>query len=700
MSIYFNTVFSPSSRSRVDSIAPRFKQITPFMQWCAPAKAPTSQLGDLRPTQVARSQKYWLSEHLPDASIVDEDIESLLLEEIAASQVKTEPALGETTPLFSVGEMTDLRQGDSAKPHPVLAVASGISGNILRLVSLAHEEWLWSMADIKVHLHAADTKLEGEWCQDGGPICLVKFTIDPRKYDPIRWLVVSNGTSTTVYEPELRTIPMPVARASMRPSGQPVGSQIFGNPLFTIPCERTGGSLQGDVCLVRHPEADMPQLATIDRAGYWSVWEITGRRNLRPKNLIPIMKMCGNIISGYIPKLPSNSMAEPQPHKVLWLSFGQRYRRPSRRSVSRASSPPEESRMSVEPESQPPRRLLLLSSPKILQVFDLYTRELHPVSHLVLQKDTHRILDVAPSRLDPAQAFILTSTNLFWVTVKEGNNDTLTLDILISCPHQKDASDPTLRLDVSPGAYINNLRACFACVRSTKNTEMAVFWFINPEPGTPVRYGRDLLSLQSPSNFIGLNILPASRRMGSDEPTSEVGRAMRQAQLRFFQLLTLGQNLDVHSALCAWSDDAGLSILPPDTRERLGEGGNRRLRLLQDLTEAFAVPDEFDERAVFGKKGAEGLELEKLRAGIQLRVDFGLVAQRLSAGEPAAMDRDGIFSQVGGVDFRFIEDAMEREKEDDYMPRYSLYELSFSPLTALNLLTISQVGFGCIPRGR
>jgi RNA polymerase I-specific transcription initiation factor RRN6 len=317
----------------------------------------------------------------------------------------------------------------------------------------------------------------------------------------------------------------------------------------------------------------------------------------------------------------------------------------------------------------------------------------------VLQKDNHRILDVAPSRLDPAQAFILTSTNLLWVTVKEGKNDTLTLDILISCPHQKDVSDSTLRLDVSPGAYINDLRACFACVRSTKNTEMAVFWFINPEPGTPVRYGRDLLSLQSPFNFVGLNILPASRRVGSDEPTSEAGRAMRKAQLRFFQLLTLGQNLDVHSALCAWSGDAGLSILPPDTKERLGAGGNRRLRLLQDLTEAFAVPDEFDERAVFGKKGAEGLALEKLRAGIQLRVDFGLVAQRLSAGDPAAMDRDGIFSQ-GGVDFGFIEDAMAREKEDDYVPRYSLYGISFSPFTTLNLLTIYQVGFGSIPRGR
>ncbi|KAK3297694.1 RNA polymerase I-specific transcription-initiation factor-domain-containing protein [Chaetomium fimeti] len=664
-----------------------FKQITPFTQWCAPAKAPTSPLGDLGPAQVARSQKYWLSEHLPEAAVNDEAIESLLLEEIASSQTNAEPALDERTPLFSVGEVADLRQGDSAKSHPVLAVASGVSGNILRLISLAREEWTWTAADIKVPLHVADTKLEGEWRQDGGPISLVKFALDPRRYDPIRWLLVSNGTSTTVYEPELRMIPMPVVRASIRPSGQPVGSQIFADPLFTISCERTGGSLQADVCFVRHPEEDTPRIATIDQAGYWSLWEITGRRN-RPKNLTPVMRMCGNIVSGFIPKLPSNSMAEPQPHKLLWLSFGQKYRRPPRRSVSRARSPPEQSR--TEPEPQPPRRLLLLCGPQNLHLFDLGTRKMHPVSHLVLQKDRHRILDVAPSRLDPAQAFILTTVNLLWVTVKEGKNDTLTLDVLISCPHQKDVSDPTLRLDVSPGAYINDFMACFACVRSTKNTEMTVFWFINPEPGTPVRYHRDLVSLQSPSNFVGLGILPAGRRMGSDEPTSEAGRAMRRARLRFFQLLTLGQNLDVHSALCAWSSEAALSLLPPDTKETLETGGNRRLRLLQDLTDAFAVPDEFDERAVFGKKGVESLALEKLKAGIQLRVDFRLLAQRLSAVEPATMGRDGMSSQIGGVDFGFIGDAMERGKEDDYVPRHSLLDLAVSRGAGVDLIHLAR----------
>ncbi|KAL2174282.1 RNA polymerase I-specific transcription-initiation factor-domain-containing protein [Thermothelomyces heterothallicus CBS 202.75] len=675
-------------RNRAKDETPRFKQITPFSQWCAPTRTPTSQPSDMRPSQVARSQKYWLLEHFPEASVGNEDVESLLLQEIATAQTTQQPALVDTVSLFSVGEATDLRDSYSTRGHPVLAVASGVSGNVIRLISLGREEWSWTEADLKVRVHTADPKLEGEWLHGGGPISLVRFAIDLRKYDPIRWLLVSNGASITVYEPELRPIPMPATTDLGRLPGRPLPSQLFGNPLFAIPCDRTGGSLQADVCFARHPDADTPQLAIIDQAGYWSLWDVTGRRHTRPKALTPVMKMCGNIVSGFIPKLPSNSMANTQPHQLLWLSLGQNISKSSRRSVSRTRSPPERSRMSADPEPQPSRRILLLRSPSSLHLFDLYTRKMYPVSSLVLRKQKHRILGVAPSCLDPAQVFILTSTSLFWAVVEEDKNDTLTLDILASCPHQKDVNDQTLRLDVSPAAYINNFMACFVCVRSAMDTEMTIFWFISPEPGTPIRYHRDLITLNSPVNFVGLGILPAARRTGA-EPTSAAGRAMRSAQLRFFQLLTLGQELEVHCALCAWSDDADVSVPLPDRRETLGDGVNRRLKFLQTLTDAFAVPDEFDERAVFGKRELEGLAVTGLKGGIEQRVDFGLVAQRLVAGEPMAGGGDE--EMLGdGVDFGFIGEAVEQKKKDDYMPRHSLLDLVTSQRPRGELLELAR----------
>ncbi|KAK4236156.1 RNA polymerase I-specific transcription initiation factor RRN6-like protein [Achaetomium macrosporum] len=681
-------------RNRAKDETPGFQQITPFTQWCAATKTAVPQPSDPRPSQVVRYQKNWLSEFLPEGSINDEDVESLLLDEIAASQTRKHPTSSETAALFSVGQMTDLRKRESGKGHPVLAVASGVSGNILRLISLAREEGVWTDADIRVRLHGLNSQLEGEWCQDGVPISLVRFAVDARTNDAIRWLLVQNGVSTTIYEPELRMMPISASGALSRLSGRSAVSQIFANPLFTIPCERTGGSLQTDICFIRPPEGDRPQLAIIDQAGYWSLWEVSGRLKARPKNLVPVMKMFGSIFSGCIPELPSRSMSEPQPHKILWLSLSEKSKS-SRRSVRRTKRLSGHPHGSAELETGSPRGSLLLCNSKNLHLFDVAAQKVDSLTHLVLDKDTDRILGVAPSRLNPAQAFILTSTNLLWVVAKESENKkreskTLSLDILGSYPHQKDANDPTLRLDVSPGAYINDLMACFVCVWSARDTEMTVFWFIDPGPGTPVRYHRNTISLKSPSNFVSLSILPASRLTGG-EPTSAAGRAMRSAQLRFFQLLTLGQDLAVHSALCAWSDAPSVSIRPPDVVETLGEDANRRLKLLQRLTDAFAVPDEFDERAVFGREALGSQALQNTSGGIQRRIDFDLVAQRLSSTTGQALgDQDGRMSPTTDIDVTFIGQAMEREKEDEYMPRHSLLDLATSHQPGLDLMRLSR----------
>ncbi|KAK4139835.1 RNA polymerase I-specific transcription-initiation factor-domain-containing protein [Dichotomopilus funicola] len=637
-------------RNRAKDETPHFKQVTPFTQWCAPTKVGTSPPDDMGPFRVARSQKNWLTEYLPESSLVDEDLENLLLEEIAATQTNGELKPTARTPLFSVGEISRVRANGSVKGHPTLAVASGVSGHVVRLINLSPEEQFWVGADIRVRLRSPNPDLGGGWQCIGGPLCLIKFIDDSSAHDHIRWLIVSNGTYTTVYEPELRMIPMPSAGAMEKGSALPLTTQIFENALFTIHSERTGGALQSDVSFTRHFKTGMPQLAIVDQAGFWSLWDITGRRDLRPRSLVPVLRMCGNTVSGSISRLPSYPTAEPEPHNVLYLAL--------KRKRSKLEDPP-------------PRRSLLLSCSKSLHLFDLTTETLGSFTNLFLLKNNHRILGVAPSRLDPAQAFILTSTSLFWVTMKRGKKDALTLDVLASCPHQRDVNDSTLRLDVSPGTYINNVMACFACIRSTRDAEMTVLWFIQPQRGTPVRYHRDLVSLDDPPNFVGLAILPAERRIGM-EPTTPAGRLLQNAQLRFFQLLTLGPDLDVHSALCAWSDDATVSVPPPDGSEVLGQSGNRRRKLLQTLTDAFAVPDQFDEKAVFGKGLAEELVLEKLEGGIQLSADLDLIARHLVGDSESKMSE----SQAETNNFGFIGKAVGREATDGYMPRRSLLDLA------------------------
>jgi RNA polymerase I-specific transcription initiation factor RRN6 len=292
---------------------------------------------------------------------------------------------------------------------------------------------------------------------------------------------------------------------------------------------------------------------------------------------------------------------------------------------------------------------------------------------MVLPNDTYRILDVAASRYDNSQAFVLTSTRVLWVAATEGKVNEVSLEILASCPHQKDVNDPSLRLDVSPGAYINDHKACFVCVRSINDTEMTVFWFMNPTPDTPARYHRELISLNCPSSLVGLHILPVVRLLGQAKRVSAAGRVLRNANLKFFQLLTLGHNLDVHSALCVWSDESSVTVLPPDSRLSSEESHRLRVKLLQHLTSAFAVPDEFDERIVFKEKGLGTLSLEDLRDRLELHTDFTLVAKRLSAPEELAPSaEEGLMPSAVSDQFEFLGEAVEKESKDGYMPRHSL----------------------------
>lgn len=482
------------------------------------------------------------------------------------------------------------------------------------------------------------------------------------KYDPIRWLLVQSGTSTTVYEPELRAIPMPSASTSARGPSRSAAGQIFANPLFTIPCRRTGGAMPSDVCFRRYPETHTPQLVIIDQRGYWSLWDITGRRNARPKRLTPVMRMCGISNMESIPKSPSNAATEPRPHRVLCLSLGDKNSSPS---ADRSSSPSKQFQGSVEAAPGDPQRpLLLLSTSRSLHVFDLATEKLHPVSRTVLPADGDRILDVAPSPLGSSQAFILTSQSLMLVAAREGKHDAVLLHIPASCPHGRD-SDPTLQLDISPVAYINGHIACFVCVWSSRSCEMTVVWFVSPDPGAPIQYHRDLIFLQSPSNFASLSMLPVERRMGAGEPTSAAAVSMRKTRLRFFQLVTLGHDLDVHSALCVWSDDPRVPVPPPDTRVDLEDDSRkRRVKLLRNLTRVFTVPDEFDERIVFRRKETKSQSPER----ISPRHDFTFAAQRLSA----AVAADGPVPSANGDDFGFLARAIERETKDEYMSRRSM----------------------------
>lgn len=659
--------------SRAKGQTPHFQQITSFTQWCPPSRTKDFQPTSAKPNNSANSQRYWARRAYPGAFVGDEGIRSLLADEIFdAVQNSTQYSAATTASLLAIGEISDVRQlTKQVKGRPVLAVASGEAGEIIRFISLTREEWTWETEDVRVRLNTPNPRFGGEWCQDSAPITLIKFALDPRKHDPIRWLIVQKETSTTVCEPELRSIAEQV-------EGLGPG-QLFANPLFTIRSDQTGGSSQSDVSFNPVSGREVPQIVIIDQSGCWSIWDITGRRGVRPKVLRPVLKMCGNIAIGPLSALPYSGASNELPHKIIWLA-------PQRHALqvkSHLRSP------SPEPNEGEPRRsrLLLMCNTKAAYLHDVEARKPQPETQVLLPNSANRILELQPSPLGSSQGFVLTNTNLIWVACREDDNGKISLDILASSPHRRAGQDQDLRLDISPATSINGLKACFACIWSTKDNQVAIIWLINPEPGMPAQHHRELISLRTPPNFTSVGMLPVSRRVGAAAEVQGGSSSLAKAKTKFFQFLTLGYNLNVSGALCVWSEDLMRAVPPPDKRiggspassaaKAAGPVGNERQGLLKMLGSAFVVPNGYVEYLGVGAAGhskkaavpTSGASRTRPRKPVQLL----RLGSRMSAGEDLVSAR--LEHIPKDINFGFIRETVESWTQDRYMPRRSLLEL-------------------------
>ncbi|EAA34288.2 hypothetical protein GE21DRAFT_3139 [Neurospora crassa] len=657
-------------KDRARDEIPQFQQVTPFLQWSAPTKTALPDLGSFGPSQLAKSQNNWLLKTLPEAFLGDADTETLLIEEISNTYSRTRPATPTTASLLATGEITDVRDPDRVKGHTVLATASGESGHILRLISLAREEWSWRDEDVKIRLHAPNHHLEGDWCQDSVPISLIKFVNDSRKFEQIRWLIVQKPTSTTVCEPELRKLPMQCS-SSTQPSSSTL-TQLVANPLFTITSNRSGGGSHSDVSFNPLSDDQVPQLAIIDQAGYWSIWDIVGRRGGRPKVMKPVLRMCGNISLGSIPKFPGRTADDQEPHRIMWLSL----KRDRSDDGSRSGSRPRNSTRAKPRQRLSRASLLLLGNSTNLCLFDTETCKFEVQPHLLAAKKGERLLDLAPSHLDPSQAFLLTNTTISWLSVKDDGSG-MRLEPLVVSPHRRDVQDPSLRLEVSPGTFIDGALACFMSIRSSRNGEVTVFWFISPSSGKPLRYHRESVRLRASSKSISVAMLPVERRVGQAKLTAPLTRALAKRQTRFFQLVTLGHDLDLSCSLCMWSDEPGVRVRPPDECVARSGSASKQPILREQLRNAFALPDEFDDHSLVGESQSPELGRDssgslKREPDTQSLVVYG---QALANTLVVPSTSNEAQSSQNEVDITRIADVLSRETHDGYMPRHSLLNL-------------------------
>jgi RNA polymerase I-specific transcription initiation factor RRN6 len=538
-----------------------------------------------------RSHRNWLLKSHPQALLGGPDLGALLSQEIRG--LKDADAAPPVSSLLALGEITDLREAIQVTSQPAIAFASGEGGHILQILTLTPDERGWDDEGLALRFGTTQSSGRGQWIEDGNPITMIKFAVDPQKYDPIRWIIVQKITSTIILEPEIRKTPLKGNR--LRGVDSRATLQISANPLFAISADKTGGGSQSDVSFNPASSGAPPQLAIINKTGYWSIWDVTGNRSARPKVLRPVLRVCGSMDSGPIPALPLGSRGNQTVHRVSWLF------------QSKEASPQDQNYSERTPRLLPRADHILACNDTALRVISIADGKFQTGLSVARPGKAERILDVRICPFDASKAFVLTTTTLFWVSNEPAGAGGVRLAVIISSPHYKKPNDETLRLGVSPGIDLGHTLACFVCVYSSADAQASAFWFTKPTAEGPAQFFYRTIYLDGPAglNSMALSLLPSlynqsGKVLAGDRKSSALHLA------RFFQMFILGPDMGLGSSVIAWSPFPFGNVEPPTTTSRLEQSGSRRKKLMLHLGEAFVVPDGFDDHDDASPGGPSG----------------------------------------------------------------------------------------------
>ncbi|ENH72538.1 hypothetical protein FOC1_g10013195 [Fusarium oxysporum f. sp. cubense race 1] len=261
--------------SRVTAEAPHFKVIGSSAELYPPSKTPAPEISS-NLWQERRVQKRWLLQAHPQAFMGNSALSELLQENMDRySKVEGEVS---DQPLLAIGQMTNVSNHSRITGSPMLAAATGESGELLRLARIDQSKWKWGN-DKRTTLQPSvidpdDPEEEAIWASDGLPISQVKFATSLTRYDAIRWLIVQKQTSTTILHPEYHKVPVAQSSASDLNIHQSRLSRIDPNPILAVSHKMTGGNAQVDVAFNPNSKGLPPQIAIIDECGYWEKYEV------------------------------------------------------------------------------------------------------------------------------------------------------------------------------------------------------------------------------------------------------------------------------------------------------------------------------------------------------------------------------------------------------------------------------------------
>lgn len=576
-------------------VAEHFQVIGSLAELYPPSKTQIPE-GSSRLWQERRVQKRWLLKSHPDAFMGNLPLEDLLKE----SMERFHKVEGEATdrPLLAIGQMTNFSDASRIAGLSALAVATGESGELLRLARIDESKWLWDdNKDMSLQLSVIDPEdREDEvvWASDGLPVSQIKFATSSSRYEPLRWLLVQKQTSTTILQPEYHKVPIARKTENDFYSVQKP-SRIDPNPVLTISHKQTGGNAHVDAAFNPTGRGQVPQVAVIDECGYWSVWNISGSRKAG-STLSSSIDKCGHIQEGMLQELPLSTSYPAGKHGLLYVG-----------TVKTDDFWDAEAEESEEGQSAVRSQHLLLWNREKFEVFDLVSNMALPKlpQFTTRQKKRDWILDIQLSPLNKKHIFVLTTRHVFWLDIFPVEKETnLGPRVLLACPHLI----PGEGLRMSTCRATKGQDTSLVTIYAPKHRQIRIYWFSISSLTSLPQWHRQVITLPYDTG-IAADSADIQSLIFHQAEISQFMTGMRWGPgskykhngVHFYQGSILSKDLSVRYCICTASVDADVQIVLPNNRvgqstsEKNRRWKRKRRHFLRRMGTNFVLPDSMSE---------------------------------------------------------------------------------------------------------
>lgn len=540
-------------------------------------------------------------------------------------------------PLLAYGQMTNVRDATRVSGALVLAVATGESGELLRLARIDESRWGWAQhKDVTLSLSVIDlddSEEEAIWASDGLSISQIKFATSLTRYDGVRWLLVQKQTSTTILQPEYHRVPVTQKEPDSL-DGQKRLSRIDPKPLITLSHKQTGGNAHVDVAFNPGAKGQPPQLAVIDECGYWSVWDVMGTTTFGKNTTRLSMDKCGHMLEGLLHEIPTTPAFPAQVHGLMFVGTA---------DVDDFWGDP--SQNAEEGGSFATRsQHLLLWSRATFEVIDLVSKMTLPRLSVLTPTKARPdwIIDIQVSPVNQNHIFVLTMRHLYWIDLfvtKQEDEEGTYPSVLIACPHLIDGE--ALRMTTCRTSDSQGQDACMAITYSPKEKQTHTYLFSYSKKDIP-QWNRQIVALPDQSSDTGLmsevqsleihscNLIPTKGSV--QDSVRGPGSNYRRGGVRFYQGSILDKDLGVRYYICASALDPVMDISLPTTRVDRSKGDQTKLwkkkrkHFLRHVESAFVFPDgvdDFNMNSLVRQNNPRRRSMETLRVQgpIELKLD-------------------------------------------------------------------------------